>query len=128
MQASDANALFSWFRSQNGVVDTSSVGFRDFPGIGRGAVALQDIPVSSLRDHASVNIDASADVGGTYVVLNSSTTYPIHADIIFTGSYGQECMEAIWTGNRMGWAYSMHDVGGVAWAIVSLEHVYVCVH
>ncbi|KAJ8486926.1 hypothetical protein ONZ51_g4522 [Trametes cubensis] len=34
----------SWFLSQNGTLDTEKVGIVDFPGHGRGAVALQDIP------------------------------------------------------------------------------------
>ncbi|OBZ70756.1 N-lysine methyltransferase setd6 [Grifola frondosa] len=36
--------FISWFHSQNGVVDTTSVGLTYFPGHGRGAIALQDIP------------------------------------------------------------------------------------
>ncbi|KAH9892722.1 SET domain-containing protein [Cubamyces lactineus] len=34
----------SWFLSQHGTLDTEKVGIVDFPGHGRGAVALQDIP------------------------------------------------------------------------------------
>ncbi|KAH9946963.1 SET domain-containing protein [Amylocystis lapponica] len=33
-----------WFCDHNGSVDTNSMGFADFPGHGRGAVALRDIP------------------------------------------------------------------------------------
>lgn len=38
--------LVAWFRSQKGVLDTSVMGLGDIPGHGRGAYALQDIPVS----------------------------------------------------------------------------------
>ncbi|KZT71724.1 SET domain-containing protein [Daedalea quercina L-15889] len=36
--------LIGWFKSKNGFIDTSSMGFAEFPGHGRGAVALKDIP------------------------------------------------------------------------------------
>lgn len=34
----------AWFQHNGGVLDTSVMGITDFPGSGRGAVALQDIP------------------------------------------------------------------------------------
>ncbi|KAG1772541.1 hypothetical protein EV702DRAFT_976611 [Suillus placidus] len=34
----------AWFQHNGGVLDTSMMGITDFPGSGRGAVALQDIP------------------------------------------------------------------------------------
>ncbi|KAG1736035.1 hypothetical protein EDB19DRAFT_1928708 [Suillus lakei] len=34
----------AWFQRHGGVLDTSMMGITDFPGSGRGAVALQDIP------------------------------------------------------------------------------------
>ncbi|KAI0335074.1 SET domain-containing protein [Cubamyces sp. BRFM 1775] len=42
----------TWFLSQNGTLDTEKVGIVDFPGHGRGAVALQDIP----EDHTLFTI------------------------------------------------------------------------
>ncbi|KAH9920155.1 SET domain-containing protein [Fomitopsis serialis] len=36
--------LIAWFKSRNGTVDTSSMGFAEYPACGRGAVALKDIP------------------------------------------------------------------------------------
>jgi hypothetical protein len=40
--------LLDWFQTSGGSLDRSSVGFTVFPGCGRGAVALKDIPVSAL--------------------------------------------------------------------------------
>lgn len=41
--------LIDWFRSKNGaLLDTSSMEFQEFPGQGRGAIALKDIPVRSM--------------------------------------------------------------------------------
>lgn len=34
-----------WFESSNGKFDAESMALVDFPGQGRGAVALRDIPV-----------------------------------------------------------------------------------
>ncbi|KAG1861544.1 hypothetical protein DFJ58DRAFT_777259 [Suillus subalutaceus] len=34
----------AWFQYNGGVLDTSMMGITDFPGSGRGAVALQDVP------------------------------------------------------------------------------------
>ncbi|TFK85823.1 SET domain-containing protein [Polyporus arcularius HHB13444] len=42
----------SWFANQQGLLDTSSMGIVDFPGHGRGAVALKDIP----EDHTLFSI------------------------------------------------------------------------
>ncbi|KAG2112090.1 hypothetical protein DEU56DRAFT_843138 [Suillus clintonianus] len=36
--------FLAWFQHHGGALDTSSVGITDFPGSGRGAIALQDIP------------------------------------------------------------------------------------
>ncbi|OSD07030.1 SET domain-containing protein [Trametes coccinea BRFM310] len=44
MAESAASDFLTWFQSQKGKVDTERVGIVDFPGQGRGAVALQDIP------------------------------------------------------------------------------------
>lgn len=38
------NDFVAWFQNNGGVLDTSMMGITDFPGSGRGAVALQDIP------------------------------------------------------------------------------------
>jgi SET domain-containing protein 6 len=44
-----AEAKFvDWFKARGGTVH-GSVGFKQFEGMGRGAVALQDIEVSSAR-------------------------------------------------------------------------------
>lgn len=41
--------LTEWFRQNGGSVDTSVMSFQEFPGHGRGAVALRDIPVREAR-------------------------------------------------------------------------------
>ena len=38
--------LVAWFRLHQGALDTSVMGFKHFPGHGRGAVAQRNIPVS----------------------------------------------------------------------------------
>nr|GAT54993.1 predicted protein [Mycena chlorophos] len=38
------NAVLSWFATNGGKIDSASVGFTEFDGAGRGAVALRDIP------------------------------------------------------------------------------------
>lgn len=40
--------LLEWFKSEDGALDTSSIGFTEFPGQGLGAVALKDVPVRSM--------------------------------------------------------------------------------
>ncbi|KAJ7121334.1 SET domain-containing protein [Mycena crocata] len=42
--SSDSSELLRWFQLGGGTLDSSSVGFTAFPGCGRGAVALKDIP------------------------------------------------------------------------------------
>ena len=48
MALDDMQVFFSWFKSHNGQMDTSSMDIMQFPPSegGRGAVALKDIPVS----------------------------------------------------------------------------------
>lgn len=43
----NTHPLVSWFQAHHGYIDNAIVGFTVFSGSGRGAVALQDIPVSS---------------------------------------------------------------------------------
>ncbi|KDQ55786.1 hypothetical protein JAAARDRAFT_59753 [Jaapia argillacea MUCL 33604] len=38
------DSLVTWFQSHGGVLDVSAMGLTEFPGSGRGAVALQDVP------------------------------------------------------------------------------------
>ena len=45
MSTEGASTLLHWFQQRHGIVDTSSMGIVDFPGHGRGAIALKDIPV-----------------------------------------------------------------------------------
>ncbi|KIM69534.1 hypothetical protein SCLCIDRAFT_102571 [Scleroderma citrinum Foug A] len=40
----DIDALIEWFQSNGGTVDLRAIGITEFPGSGRGAVALCDIP------------------------------------------------------------------------------------
>ena len=44
--------LVDWFKSKNGTLDTSSIGFANFAGQGRGAIALKDIPVRFASSEA----------------------------------------------------------------------------
>ncbi|KAI0745272.1 SET domain-containing protein [Earliella scabrosa] len=44
MTDSVAGDLVSWFERQHGTLDKTSMGIVDFPGHGRGAIALKDIP------------------------------------------------------------------------------------
>ena len=48
MALDDMETFYTWFKSHNGQLDTSSMGVIQFPASegGRGAVALEDIPVS----------------------------------------------------------------------------------
>lgn len=36
-----------WFQHHGGALDTSVISITDFPGSGRGAIAVKDIPVRS---------------------------------------------------------------------------------
>ncbi|KAI0666004.1 SET domain-containing protein [Trametes maxima] len=47
-----ASEFLDWFRTQHGNLDAARVGIVDFPGHGRGAIALQDIP----EDHTLFSI------------------------------------------------------------------------
>ena len=49
MTSAAAADFVAWFQSQNGTLDSSSMGIVDFPGHGRGAIALKDIPVRLAR-------------------------------------------------------------------------------
>lgn len=40
--------LLEWFNSEGGTVDTSVMGICDFPGQGRGGIALKDINVTAV--------------------------------------------------------------------------------
>lgn len=42
-----ASEFVHWFQLQHGNLETAKVGIVEFPGHGRGAIALQDIPVRS---------------------------------------------------------------------------------
>ncbi|KAN0091574.1 hypothetical protein V8E55_005140 [Tylopilus felleus] len=44
MMDSDTDAFVQWFQSNGGFVDTKVMGITEFPGSGRGAIALCDIP------------------------------------------------------------------------------------
>ena len=102
----------SWFLSQNGTLDTEKVGIVDFPGHGRGAVALQDIPVRHLVHIQSSAPYVSIDIGGLYAVY-----YPSRLDAfdenIFTPKLNGQIMEGAWITRRLGRTYSLHDVGRV---------------
>ncbi len=54
MTDSVIDAFVSWFANQNGLLDSSSMGIVDFPGHGRGAIALKDIPVSVFALESAV--------------------------------------------------------------------------
>lgn len=51
MALDDMHIFFTWFKSHNGQIDTSSIDIIQFPASegGRGAVALKDIPVSLFK-------------------------------------------------------------------------------
>lgn len=51
----DMNAFVQWFQSNGGFVDTKVMGVTEFPGSGRGAIALCDIPVCA----SSIPIDVA---------------------------------------------------------------------
>ena len=42
------DAFVKWFQSNGGIVDLGVMGIAEFPGSGRGAIALCDIPVRAL--------------------------------------------------------------------------------
>lgn len=45
----DIDAFVRWFQSNGGLVDTKVMGITEFPGSGRGAIALCDISVCCYR-------------------------------------------------------------------------------
>jgi hypothetical protein len=54
----DMEKLSSWFENAGGNIDSSVMGFADFPADGgRGAVALQDIEV---RTHPALTVKSSS--------------------------------------------------------------------
>lgn len=82
--------LFSWFQSQNGMVDASSMGFTEFPDSGRGAVALRDIPVRSRSIWMSTRLMLflTCCVGRPYVVCDTSAAHVVHADVCAAWALG----------------------------------------
>jgi hypothetical protein len=65
------NDFVAWFQNNGGVLDTSMMGITDFPGSGRGAVALQDIPVRGLLQIMSVQIA----IGYSHVSLRKTIQF-----------------------------------------------------
>ena len=61
MPPSDIQTFISWFQSHQGYIDTSALEIIDFPSSegGRGAVALQDLPVSIQRSRQSTALYTS---------------------------------------------------------------------
>lgn len=48
MDDADIDAFVQWFQSNGGLFDTKVMSITEFPGSGRGAIALCDIPVCAL--------------------------------------------------------------------------------
>ena len=48
MEDTDIDAFIKWFQLNGGYVDTQAMGITEFPGSGRGAIALRDIPVCAI--------------------------------------------------------------------------------
>lgn len=68
-----ASEFVNWFQLQRGNLDTAKVGIVEFPGHGRGAIALQDIPVR-IKPLPPLRF------GGTLLIFKSISgrLYPIH--------------------------------------------------
>lgn len=62
MADSSAVTFATWLEQQNGTLDKSSMGIVDFPGQGRGAIALKDIPVRRLSSPRSFRVGFHADL------------------------------------------------------------------
>ena len=50
MEDADIDVFVEWFQSNGGFIDMQAMGITEFPGSGRGAIALCDIPVCSFVD------------------------------------------------------------------------------
>ncbi len=82
MSTPNLDAFISWFEHNNGYIDTQHVGFHVFPSSegGRGAVALQDIPVWSIALHNSSWL-IFFYAGRSYVVHNTEIASGISTNI-----------------------------------------------
>ncbi|KAG8214259.1 SET domain-containing protein [Butyriboletus roseoflavus] len=49
MEGADIDAFVRWFQSNGGYIDTKAMGITEYPGSGRGAIALCDIPVCAFQ-------------------------------------------------------------------------------
>lgn len=96
-------------------MDTSMMGITDFPGSGRGAVALQDIPVRrSPSDNFCLDWFYShvCPSGKPYNFHASSfiDTFNSYLDTSFCIRF--RSMEKVQIAQGLGWADSLYDVGG----------------
>ena len=106
--------LVRWFQEHHGTLDTSCMGIVDFPGHGRGAIALKDIPVrhSIAHSHSGQRIYSLVFVGRSHNLQLTTGVDFVHADVNATCAHGQRLGGAS-AARRLGWPHALYDVGGI---------------
>ena len=106
--------LVRWFEEQHGTLDTSSMGIVDFPGHGRGAIALKDIPVrhSIAQSHSGHRVYSLVFAGRSHNLQLTTRVDFVYADVNATCAHGQRLGGAS-AARRLGWPHALYDVGGI---------------
>lgn len=108
----DIDAFIEWFQSNGGTVDLRAIGITEFPGSGRGAVALCDIPVRSplsYGDDQLTHVPKITDRSHSFLssaCSNALYTYIAPPTTIWLGQ-----MACPQPAQGMGWPHPLHDVG-----------------
>ena len=111
--------FLSWFQKAGGVLD-SSVEITDFTGMGRGAIAIEDIPVSIVEILKTSSVKMF--LGRIYSVYNSSEHPTIHTqdDSTPTPRRGRLDCARDWVAT----SHCLHDVGRIERRRESLEGLF----
>jgi len=107
----ELQTFFTWFQLHNGYIDSFSMDVIQFPPSegGRGAIALKDIPVSSLYFWRHPFIDVLK--GRTCSLLGSSDTATVDADESAAIALWYRRVEELWAAQGLVWTYPLYDVG-----------------
>lgn len=88
-----ASEFVNWFQLQHGNLDTAKVGIVEFPGHGRGAIALQDIPVRTKTSPSlcfrCTELMSIYITGRLYLVHHSSRANPVNKNVRAAQSFGR---------------------------------------
>jgi hypothetical protein len=123
---SDVDPLITWFKSAGGEVDTTALRLTDFPGQGRGVLALKDLPVSPLARATAFFLLTTTFLpyrpsyphantqppGRSHPLHHPSHRHPLYAHLCAPQASRHRSMATGRAGADLGRADPLHDVGG----------------